>query len=120
MKLEEMAMADLEGIDLRKNPKEIAKKYIKNYKERTGKEFNKQASSALKKLLNKQKCENTDEIVDAAKKEAGIETKNNDKKEKDEVMHKSVKDAAKKAHDTYASESFKDKMLRNAGMIINE
>jgi hypothetical protein len=112
-RLEEMAKADIENIDMSQDPGQIAKEYIKNYKERTGKDFTKQAVSALKRLLNKEGHDNAEEIVSAAREQAGIESggKKQSKEEKDEKMRQAVKGAAKRAHDAY-QESFRDKVKK--------
>ena len=114
----EMAKADLEGIELDSDsPEEIAKKYVKNYKERTGKEFTTQAASALKKLLSTEEMEEEDveEIVGLAKEEGGLSSKKDKeektpskskkKEEEEERMMGNIKKKAKEAWDAYNEES---------------
>lgn len=113
--IKEMAKADLENVDLNQEPDKIASKYIENYKKRTGKDFSKQAAAALKKLLNNKGYENTEEVVKAAKQQAGVsdaESRKEQKQKSDEKMRQAVKGAAKRAADAYQEESFRDKVKR--------
>lgn len=129
--LNEMAAADMEGIDLTKGtPDSIAKQYVDNYKKRTEKEFTAQAAASFKKQLADR--EDADAIVAAARKYAGVKEakshavrsqESNAKKaaataEKNDTMAKNVGAAAKAAADVGIKESIMDNIRKNSGLMM--
>jgi hypothetical protein len=126
----EMAAADLKDIDLENSStEEIAKKYVDNYKKRTGKEFNAQAAAGIKKSLKDR--DDVDAIIAAARKYAEIKApkshaerskESNEKKkeanaERTDKMSQNVSTAAKRAWDAYNTESFVDAIRMNSGLL---